>query len=191
MSPRHATATDPNQPSVRPGRTPVAAPAAAPLALLVALLLLALGALGIRDALVAAGVLDGELFTVTIATAVDGFGAQTWMVPVGIALAVVGLLLLVVALKPRRRTELAVSSTVGVWIRPADVARIATYAAEDAPGVSGARSTATRRRVVVTVESLGADQDTLRADATAEVNARLAPLDPAPKVTVHVRSNGA
>lgn len=191
MSPTHARSADSPGPALKPGRTPVAAPAAAPLAVLLALLLIAAGVVGIRDALVGAGVLDGEPFTVSAATSLDGLGAQSWMVPVGIGLAVVGLLLLVAALKPRRRTEMKVRSELAVWIRPADVARLATYAAEDAPGVAGASSTATRRKVVVTVDSLATETEQIRSDAGAEVSARLAQLDRTPKIAVHTRTNGA
>lgn len=173
------------------GRAPVATPAAAGIALVLALLLVAAGVVGIRDALVAAGVLDGSSFTAAAARSVDGAESRTWMVPVGVALVLLGLWLVLRSLRPRRRTEIEVRSDVAVWLRPADVARLATFAAEDVSGVVKASSTATRRKVTVTVESTSTDPAQVSDAVRAEVETRLGQLASAPTVNVRSRTKGA
>jgi len=106
------------------GRTPSAAPAAAPWAVLLALVVLALGVVGIRDALIAAGAFGGSSWTKNTANAIDGLTARMWMIPAGIGLAVLGLWWLLAALKPRKRTEISLSGTPGAWMRPGDLARL-------------------------------------------------------------------
>ncbi len=62
-------------------RTPTGAPAAAPWAILLALAVLALGVVGIRDALVTAGAVHGSFWTQDTANAIDGLTPRMWIVP--------------------------------------------------------------------------------------------------------------
>lgn len=172
------------------GRTPTATPAAAPWAILFALVVLALGVVGIRDALVAAGVLGGRLWTTSTAEAVDGLTRQVWMVPAGAALALLGLWLLLTALKPRKRTETTVAGTPGAWMRPGDVARLARAAADDVDGVVSVSATATRRKVTLTARTTTRDTGPLRAAISQAVSDTLDALQPSPRVKVRTRYTG-
>lgn len=172
------------------GRAPVAAPAAAPVAVLLAVLVMALGVVGVRDALVAAGALGGSLLTARTADAIDGLGPEGWMLPVGVVLALVGMWWVLAALRPRRRTELPLSSHVSVWTRPADVARLATATTDDIPGVTKAGTTATRRRVTVRVQTSLTDTTEVHEQISEAVTARLSALSTSPRVVVRARSSG-
>jgi hypothetical protein len=83
----------------------------------------------------------------------DGSTAEWWMVPAGVALALVGLWLLVTALRPRSRKTVPATASTGVFLHTRDIARLASDAAGEVDGVLSAASTASRRAVTVTVRS--------------------------------------
>jgi len=172
------------------GRTPTAAPAAAPWAVLLALVVLALGVVGIRDALIAAGAFGGSSWTKNTANAIDGLTARTWMIPAGIGLAVLGLWWLLAALKPRKRTEISLSGTPGAWMRPGDLARLVQPTVENVDGVVSASTSATRRTVTVKATTTARDSAQVRTAITDAVGDRLAALRRAPQVKVKARYIG-
>jgi len=172
------------------GRTPTAAPAAAPWAVLLALVVLALGVVGIRDALIAAGAFGGSSWTKNTANAIDGLTARTWMIPAGIGLAVLGLWWLLAALKPRKRTEIALSGTPGAWMRPGDLARLAQPTVENVDGVVSASTSATRRTVTVNATTTARDTAQVRTAVTEAVGDRLSVVGRAPRVKVKARYIG-
>jgi len=172
------------------GRTPTAAPAAAPWAVLLALVVLALGVVGIRDALIAAGAFGGSSWTKNTANAIDGLTARTWMIPVGIGLAVLGLWWLLAALKPRKRTEISLSGTPGAWMRPGDLARLAQPTVENVDGVVSASTSATRRTVTVKATTTARDSAEVRTAVTEAVGDRLSAVGRAPRVKVKARYIG-
>ncbi len=172
------------------GRTPTAAPAAAPWAVLLALVVLALGVVGIRDALIAAGAFGGSSWTKNTANAIDGLTARTWMVPAGIGLAVLGLWWLLAALKPRKRTEISLSGTPGAWMRPGDLARLAQPTVENVEGVVSASTSATRRTVTVKATTTARDSAEVRTAVTEAVGDRLSAVGRAPRVKVKARYIG-
>lgn len=180
--------SSPVQPTA--GRTPTAAPAAAPWAILLALAVIALGAIGIRDALVAAGAFGGTSWTKSAASTIDGLSPQTWMIPAGVALALFGLWWVLAALKPRRRTEIALSGDPGAWIRSGDLARLAQPTAENTDGVVSARVSAGRRRVTVKATTTARDSAEIRSALADAVQDRLTALQRAPKVKVKARYSG-
>lgn len=183
-------ATTPGSVQLRSGRTPTSTPAASRWAVLLAVGVLAAGVVGIRDALVAAGVLDGALWTRTAAEHIDGLSAQTWMLPAGIVAALLGLWVLWGALRPRKPTEIQVDGTPGAWMRPTDVAKLARDAADQVDGVVTATATATRKKVTVRV-STTAQQGTATSDAvTVAVQNRLRTLHSPPRVKVTTRYTG-
>jgi hypothetical protein len=189
--PRHAAAS-PTADGVQPraGRTPTRAPAVSRWAILLAVLVLAAGVVGIRDALLATGALHGSSYTRTAASYLDGLTAQGWMLPAGIAATLLGLWVLLGALRPRRRTQVRVEGTPGAWMRPADVAKLAHDAADTIDGVVTATATATRRTVTVRVATTAQD-GTPTADAvTAALHHRLRTLQPPPRVKVTTRYTG-
>jgi len=172
------------------GRTPTATPAAAPWAVLLALVVLALGVVGIRDGLVAAGAFGGSSWTKNTANAIDGLTARTWMIPAGIGLAVLGLWWLLAALKPRKRTEISLSGTPGAWMRPADLARLVQPTVENVEGVVSASTSATRRTVTVKATTTARDSTEVRTAVTDAVGDRLVALRRAPRVKVKARYIG-
>jgi len=172
------------------GRTPTAAPAAAPWAVLLALVVLALGVVGIRDALIAAGAFGGSSWTKNTANAIDGLTARTWMIPAGIGLAVLGLWWLLAALKPRKRTEISLSGTPGAWMRPGDLARLVQPTVENVDGVVSASTSATRRTVTVKATTTARDSAEVRTAVIEAVGDRLSAVGRAPRVKVKARYIG-
>jgi hypothetical protein len=94
--------------------------------------------------------------------------------------------LIVTALRPRSRKTLPVTSATGIFLRAADVARLASAAADDVDGVLAASSIASRRKVSVTVES---DRDQVADLVRDAVTERLSALQKPPPVKVRVRSH--
>lgn len=152
---------------------------------ILAVLLLALGVLLLRDALVAAGAFGGKQWLSAAVTGLQGFSAVWWLIPAGIVLALIGLWLVVTALRPRSRKTLSLTSQTGVFLHTRDIARLASGAAEDVDGVLHVASTATRRKVTVTVQATDAGIQSAIANAVSE---RLAPLQSPPRVSVTVRT---
>lgn len=78
----------------------------------------------------------------------------TWVaVAVGIVVMVVGLALVVAALKPRQKTHLRVQSPVSIWTRPVDLARKSTFLATSQFGANHARTKADRKKMTLTMQS--------------------------------------
>lgn len=151
-----------------------------------AVLLLAAGVLLVRDALVAAGVLSGSSWLGAAAEGLRGTAPATWLVPAGAVVVLLGLWLVVTALRPRTRTAVPLTSQSGAFLRTRDVARLAAGAARDVDGVLDASASASRRKVTVTVSGTAAAG--LREDVTSAVTDRLAALESAPRVSVAVRT---
>jgi hypothetical protein len=117
------------------------------------------------------------------------------MFPVGILAILAGVWSVYTALRPRRRTGLQLAADSSVWIGKTDLARIATSAAERVPGVLGARSSATLRKVTVTGVTTAADRgrsgNQLKGAVTAAVEKTLETVMASPpKVAVRVRTGG-
>ena len=139
-----------------------------------AVLLVALGVLVLREALVAAGRVDGEPWIAPAVDSVDGVVPSVLVSAVGVVVALLGLWLVVVALGRRVRTRLDVTSSTGTTLGLNDAARLAASAADEVDRVLSARASATRRSVTVTVTTLEGDDVT---DAVrSAVTERLAPL---------------
>ncbi|MEJ5946631.1 DUF6286 domain-containing protein [Pseudokineococcus basanitobsidens] len=154
---------------------------------LLALLALALGVVLVRDALVVLGALGGEAWLAQLVDVVAGTAPATWLVPVGVAVALVGVSLLSVALGRRTRTEVRLASRTAVTTEPRDVARLSSSVARDVDGVLGARTSAGRRSVVVRVSTTG---DPAVPDAVQRAVAeRLGVLQRTPSVRVRVEGD--
>ncbi|GLP78393.1 hypothetical protein TUM20983_55030 [Mycobacterium antarcticum] len=154
-----ASATD-RRPARLPaaGRAPVAAPSAGYVGTVIALVLLGAGIVALRDTAVLAGWLDGQPFTTTAIEGIDGLTVSWWTSPVGILAILIGAWWVYAALRPRRRTAIPVAADTSVWISPANLARIASAAAQSVPGVLDARSSAGLRKIVVTAQTTS-DED--------------------------------
>lgn len=150
-----------------------------------AALLLATGLLLLREALVVLGATSGAPWLPAAAEGLRGLGPAWWLVPAGVAVALVGLWLLVSALRPRSRRTLPLTSGTGVFLHTRDVARLASGAAREVDGVLSASATATRRTVSVKVHGT-AD---VREEVTRAVTETLTPLRTTPRVDVRVRTS--
>lgn len=145
-------------------------PAVVPLAALLALLLVAMAVAAIRDLAVAQGWTGGTPWTRSLIDALDGLTTSTALGTAGVAVALLGLLMTVTALRPGRKSHLRTTSQADLWLSPRAVAALAQSAADRAPGVISAHATrAGRRRVVVEVET---QQD--RATVTEAVHTAVA-----------------
>ncbi len=184
MSAQHAA---PGVPPLRPAQQPTGPGAIGFVGPVLAVLTIALGAALLWDALAVAGVLPGDGWVVPALDALNGQAKTGWALAAGIAAALVGLWLVVVSLRRRRRKSLWLRRAVGVGIRPRDVARLARVAADDVDGVLEAKVTAGRRNVNVDVRTTG---DPHTGERVREVvMTRLAPLAKPPKVVV--KAHGA
>ncbi|MDI6626275.1 MAG: DUF6286 domain-containing protein [Rhodococcus sp. (in: high G+C Gram-positive bacteria)] len=171
-------------------KKPVANPAAAVPAILFALVLIGAGVVLGREALLNLGAIDGPEWVGPAAKSLDGLTAQSWMLPGGIAAVVVGFILVLLAVKPRRRTHRALTEP-DVWLRKGDVAAVARTAALDNVGVDSATAKAGNKKVTVAASTVtGTDTAALKSSIVTSVDDALRPLAPAPKVRTRVRTTG-
>ena len=131
----------------------------------------------------------GRPFLTTAIGWIDGLGFDWWMIPAAIVAIVVGVWWVYAALRPRRRTAVAVTARSSVWIGPADLARLASGAAETVPGVVEARSSATLRKIAVTGKTTVGDAGSgLAAAVEAAVRDATAVATSPPTVRVRMRT---
>ncbi|WP_134767927.1 DUF6286 domain-containing protein [Nocardioides sp. 1609] len=131
---------------------PRARPAAALVAPVLAAVVVALAVVAVRDLAVDRGWAGGTSWSRDLVDSVDGLTASTALTVAGLATAVVGLVLVVAALLPGRRTHLRGSCSADLWLSPGAVAALAQTVADRAPGVISAETTRVgRRRVTVEV----------------------------------------
>lgn len=165
---------------------PTARPAAQAAAVVVGLLLLALAGALVRDAAVALGWLSGSSWTLALLRDLDGL-TSTAAVQAASAIAVVlGVLLVLVALRPARATHRAAGD--GLWLSPAAMTALAATVADRTPGVVGVDTRRSgRRRIALDVVS-GARHDpgAVEQAVTTAVRSRLEGL-PAPALRVRVK----
>jgi hypothetical protein len=174
-------------PALPAGRRPLGPGAISAAGVALALLTTALGAVGIRDAVTHAGLVGGRPWLDAVIHGLDGLRPQWWGVPIGLFAAIVGLWLLLVAVRPRPRTSLAVQSRTGVVLPRRAVRRLAVRAALDVDGVLSARARVGRRRIDVTAVVTG-EPSAVADDVQRAVEERLAVLQPSPKVRATART---
>lgn len=174
------------------GRMPTATATARYIGVALALVLLAAGVLALREAGVALGWIAGTSWISGAAAMVDGLHSQWWMVPAGVTTAVVGTWMVFAALRPRRKTVVAVDAAGAVWMRPRDVARLASYAAASVPGVEVLCSEATRRKVTLHIGLTGVESGAeVKGAITAAVGSATEVLKPAPQIAVRIETSGS
>jgi hypothetical protein len=183
-----STDTSVSQPRPRAAAAPRSTARASYLAVIVALALLGVAAVALRDAAVAAGWLTGSPWVTSAVTAADGWTPQAWVQPVGVVVMLLGMAAVVIAVAPRRVDAQSVGAEDGVYIGLGDIAKLASAAAEDTPGVLRATSTATRR--TVTVRCTVTDDGQTHASIAAAVDTALQPLAHRPRVVVRTRKEG-
>lgn len=166
---------------------PTAAPPVTAWAIILGVLLAALGLLLLRDAAVVAGLLQGTPVSTKVVDRLKSVTPQPWYLPAGILVALLGLWLVVAALRPRPRRDLAVGDGSLVWLTPSATASIARAAASVVDGVVEARASATRRTVRVLARTTGPDVGPV---VTAAVEEALRGLASMPRVRVTTRPMG-
>jgi len=182
-------------PAVTPDDRPEPVPFAPPrpvgavgwIGIVLALVVLAVAVVLVHDGLVALDVVGGGMWLHAAADAI-GQIRPTWQVAlIGAVLALAGLRLLVIALRPRRRPGLALAAGGGQYLLGQDVARLASGAAAQVDGVLDVNSTWGRRSVTVSATTDGDAGVSERIRAA--VTERLAALASAPRVVVRTRRN--
>lgn len=184
-SPRAGSATPDVTPT--PAKAPAAAPATVITGVLLALVLLGVGAVFLRDALVAAGALTGGPWLRWFADKAELISSSSpWMLWAGPVAVVVGLVLVVAALKPRKATHWAAEEP-GVYIGRSDAARLVANAAHESTSVVAARADVTGRRALrVTARTVANDTTGVTQDVDRAATHRLAALRPAPSIRTRV-----
>jgi Family of unknown function (DUF6286) len=174
-----ATRTTEAAPESKP---PLAAPSATTASVVMALILIAAGVIVGRDALIGVGVVAGSPWITACLEFLDGLNAQSWMLPAGIATAVVGLVLLVAAVKPRRRTHRATKAP-GAWIAPRDIRRISRGALLSLTGVAEATAGGSANTLTLTITPVaGYDASQLDSAVRATLTETLEPLVTPPRI---------
>ncbi|MBC7291968.1 MAG: hypothetical protein H5T83_11640 [Actinotalea sp.] len=150
--------------------------------LVLAVLLVALGVLLVHEGLALLGWVGSApvLDQVLAREGVVEPGAVT--AAVAAVLALIGLWLLLSALRRGRRRGVELGTTAAVWMAHRDLDRIVTGTAEQVDGVLDARASVGRRRAVVHVETTTPE---VRDEVATAVERRLAALDSRPRVVVH------
>lgn len=144
---------------------PKALPAAVWPGIVVGVGLLAAALIAAHDLVIRFGWLAGTAWTTQAASWLSELHWQDWMWPTAVGLILVGLVLLVLAGKPRHREYLHIEGAL--YTRRGDIARRSSAAARALPGVDYANTVVGRRRIKVsaTVSSLGdAGTDSSSAD---------------------------
>jgi hypothetical protein len=150
--------------------------------------LLVLCGVAIRDLVVEAGWAQGSPWLGDLAERSSDASWESWAWPTVVALVVVGVVLLVLAAKPRKPTHLRLAGHDVMWTRRIDVARRCSAAADDVAGVDHATTVVTRRRVKSTVHCR---DDVDRSAVQAAVEGVVAELESSPRVKVRfVHSRG-
>ncbi|MDA2892533.1 DUF6286 domain-containing protein [Mycolicibacterium sp. BiH015] len=171
---------------VREGAQPLAPAGASYLAAATAIILIVLGGVGVREALVAAGWISGASWIADTVSAADGAAPMSWTPFAGIAAGILGIILVGVALKPRRRRAVRARAQSAVFVDVTDIARIASASAQAVPGVVSARSTASRRTLTVRCEVSGTPEADLNNAVNRAVTTELAALEHAPRIRVRM-----
>lgn len=180
----------PGQDVMRAAKAPVGRGSLPLVAGLVALGLVALGALAVHDALAVSGAVDRDPVTTGVLDALDGLAHDAPVVlGVGIVAAVLGLLLLPVALGRRPRTSVDLDAATGVHLLTGDLERVVAGAVEGTDSVTDVSVRATRRKVAVHVTSLAprAQRDEVVRRTRERVDPVLAALASPPRTSVTVR----
>lgn len=170
---------------LEPAKAPVSPGTITALGVILALVVTAAGVVGLQTAAAASGLLDEDPWLTQWIDGVNGLEPRAWMPVLAVLLVAAGLWLLLVALRPRPRTAIAVRAQTGVFIGGRDLTRLLEHAAADADGVVDVSVGATRAKVSIHVSSTGAPE--VRDGVTSAVRPVIEALEKEPKVTVSVK----
>lgn len=148
---------------------------------LLALAVTVVGVLAIVDGAVRAGwVGDAEPVLTPLLTGPAVVTPQPGAAVVGSLLALLGLAVVWLAVKPGERAGVRLGGTAGIWMSRPDLERLVSATAERCDGVLSAHTRATRRHIRVDLETTTPDVQDAAAGAVRD---RLAGLT-APRITV-------
>lgn len=177
-------------PAVEPAKAhaPVASSGASYVGVASSVVLIALGAIAIRDAAVMFDWTAGQPWSGAAIDAVDGLQPEPWLLPAAVVVAIVGLVCVIAALKPRTKIGREVTARTSVYLEDDAVARLAGNAVRGVPGVLKAHVRASRSKVVVQadVTTAAISSETV----TAAVRDALQPLTRQPSVKVRTKIGG-
>jgi hypothetical protein len=175
-------------PAVGPARERRSAAVPRTVAIVLASLLIALGVVAGQEALARSGVVRGlapeDGWVTQAANGLDGSALGPTALLAGAIALLLGILLLWAAWHSGPRF-VRLAPAPALVLRPEDVARLASAAAEDVDGVLEASSTASARQVTVRVGSTGAEQ--VAGEVEQAVGRRLQLLENPPSVRVRER----
>lgn len=185
VAPTRTSRSDKSANPPKAAKTPVGPGAITFVGGLLAIAVILIGALGLQTTASAVGITNSKPWLSQLITGSDGLRPLGWMLPVGVLVVLVGLWLLLTALRPRPKTAVPLDAQTGVFIRPRDVASLAEHAADDVDGVAKVRARATRSKVTLTVDSTGGPgvTDAVKAAVTEQLSA----LKKAPRVSVKTK----
>ena len=172
------------------GQEPKASPIARALAVILGLLLLAVAGVVIRELAVVMPNSDQQSWITPITEFFGQDELPEWIVWVGVAAIVVGVVLLIVTFKPRARTHRAVKSDAPTWLRPVDIARISSATAQQLPGARSAHSKFSGKKLKVVVEG-DADDASLPERVEKALATKLSYLHDLPKIEVQVENGNS
>jgi hypothetical protein len=140
-----------------PARPPRSAGFVGATAVALALLTAILGVVLIREALVAGGLVAGQSWIADAAAALDGVGRTPVAFVVGLLLLLLGIVLLVGGLRPRRHSLVPLRAHSGAYLESRALAPLVQSRAAGVPGVVGARARGGPRRLRLEVTSASGD----------------------------------
>lgn len=185
-----SNAVDHEPAPLRAGKLPVGNGPVGWIGVVLAVVVTALGVLGIIEALIGAGVIGGRSWIAEAASSSGGLRPARWLVPAGAALILLGLWLLVAALRRRPRRVVALTSATGVYLRTADLARLAEASARRTDGVIDAHAGASRRTISVSVTTTTSQTTDLGTRVEQAVAHRLQAVAKPPRIRTRVRPEG-
>lgn len=149
------------------------------------LVLLALAVVAGHDVLVIVEALTGSQWVQQALEWVDGRRPLYWWVIVAVLVALLGLLLVYVALRPRPYQGRQLEAQTGVFLLDRGLRSLAQAVAEDTDGVDSASARTSGRTLKLEVRGLAPERDTDLEDRVAQrVQSRLELLHSPPRVVV-------
>jgi len=167
-------------------KAPLSTSAAQRNGVLFSLLLIALGVIGIREALIYTDVINGAYWIGDLFKRIDGLRIASWMLLAGVLLFVIGLHFIVTGLSRRKRLGWTVTATEPVFVTPTAATSTALAAARRVDGVLDVVAQAKPKRVTFSAKATATD-DTVRSSVEQAISGRFAALKDAPKTKVRLR----
>lgn len=167
--------TEHTSPTTAPAKPPVGTGATPLVGQLIALALIGLGVVGVQDLLARTGAVAQQPWIDTALSAVEGLPSDNpWVLVGGVVAALLGLFLVLMALRRRPRKTLELKATTGVRLRRRDLRTLVKEALSDVDGVTDVDVVASRRRLRVSASTMV--RDDRRGDVEADLRQRLEPM---------------